>query len=174
MKKSVIFVALGVMAILLAAAVIWDSLRYANNAHERVMVADGEMRKQERRLIDLVAGSAGVTPEVKAAIAAYQEGESPSLRREAYDKLVTSFRQTMSATVDPTDPLGRKFADEIAGAINRREVAQKQYDAEWAAYHDALSSFRGRVARLFFGQARADWEASKYNMDASIKVEKEL
>ena len=39
--------------------------------------------------------------------------------------------------------------DDIAGAINRREVAEKQYDVEWAAYREALGGFRGRIARMF-------------------------
>src|SRR5436190_1214979 len=61
---------------------------------------------------------------------------------------------------DATNPLDRKFMDDAAGAMNRREVAQKQYDEELAAYQNYLNSWRGSVARLFSSQARSDAKAS--------------
>jgi hypothetical protein len=64
----------------------------------------------------------------------------------------------MSASVDPTNPLDRKFMDDIAGAINRREIAEKPFEDEWAAYQEFLNSLRGRVARGFSPQARGDWK----------------
>ena len=88
-----------------------------------------------------------MSPEVQGAILAHEAASNPLARHEAYDKLVASFRQTMSSDVDPTNPLDRRFMDDIAGAINRREIAEKQYEEEWAAYQQALSSFRGSVAR---------------------------
>jgi len=49
-----------------------------------------------------------------------------------------------------------KFMDDIAGAINRREIAEKQYDEEAVVYQNFLHSWRGSVARTFSSQARAD------------------
>lgn len=161
MKKSVILLAIVAMALLLVVAVAWDSLRLASGVRHRVALADAEMQKHEQRLVKLLLGSKQVSPEVQAAIAAHAAANGLQARQDAYDKLVAGFRQTMSGEVDPTNPLDRKFMDDIAGAINRREVAQKQYDVEWAAYQEALSGFRGRVARLFSARARADWKAGK-------------
>ena len=48
--------------------------------------------------------------------------------------------------------------DDVAGAINRREIAEKQYDEESAAYQQFLGSFRGTVAKVFSSRARADGE----------------
>ncbi len=161
MKKSVIFLAIGAMALLLAAAVAWDSLRYVASARERVAMADAEMQKNEERLAKLLAGSQQVSPEVKAALSEHEAAEGRPARHAAYDKLVASFRQTMQSAVDPTDPLGRRFMDDIAGAINRREVVEKQYDSEWAAYREALGEFRGQVARAISRQAMKDWQAGR-------------
>jgi hypothetical protein len=56
--------------------------------------------------------------------------------------------------------MDRKFMDDAAGAMNRREVAQKQYDEELAAYQHYLNSWRGSVARMFSSQARLDAKVS--------------
>ena len=62
----------------------------------------------------------------------------------------------MASKIDPTNPLDRKFMDDIAGAINRRDVAQKQYDEESAAYQSHLTGVRGGLAKTFSPHARAD------------------
>jgi hypothetical protein len=173
MKKSVILLAIGAMALLMVAAVAWDSMRLASGGHHRVALADAEMQKQEKRLVKLLSGSKQVSSEVQIAMVEYAMADNMQARHAAYDKLVAGFRQTMSGDVDPTNPLDRRFMDDIAGAINRREVAEKQYDVEWAAYREALSGFRGRVARLLSARARADWESNQSDSDLAIKVEKE-
>lgn len=157
MKKSVILLAIGVMVLLLVGAVVFDSVRYVSAARERVAIADEELRTQEERLVKLLEGSKLVTPEVLDAIGVRKLAEDPESRQVAYDDVVSNFRQTMSAEIDPTNPLDRQFMDQIAGAINRRKVAEKQYDLEWQAYLGALGGFRGSVARMISSQARADW-----------------
>jgi hypothetical protein len=101
-------------------------------------------------------GSPKLTPEVKAALSAHKAATSADERHAAYDQLTKSFQQTMSGAVDPTNPIDRKFMDEAAGAINRRQVAEKDYDEEMAAYKSFLQTWRGKLARVFSSQARAD------------------
>ena len=156
MKKLIIPLAIVVMLALLGAAVAWDCIRLAADAHHRVLLADGEMIKQEIRLVNLLAGSAKTTPEVQSAIANLKVIRDRQSRMEAYDLLVASIRKTTSGIADPTNPLDRKFMDDIAGAINRREMAERQYDDELSAYRDFLRSWRGSVARTFSSQARVD------------------
>ena len=62
----------------------------------------------------------------------------------------------MSAAIDATNPLDRKFMDDTTGAINRRQVAEKPYDEESAAYQAYLASWRGQIARMISPVARAD------------------
>jgi hypothetical protein len=159
MKKNVLVLAVVAMLLLLLAAVAWDSVRLAADARHRVALADAEMQKHEERLVKLLSGSDKVTPEVQSAILAYEAADNMQTRQDAYDKLVASFWHAMSNQIDPTNPLARKLMDDIAGAINRRDVAQKQYDVESKAYQETLNGVRGRVARLFSAQARADWKA---------------
>lgn len=173
MKKSVIFTAFGVMLLLLVAALVWDSLRYVKAARHRVSLADLQMQTQEVRLLKLLDASPQRSPEVRTAIVDYNSAAPPPIRRQAYDTIVTSFRQTMSEKIDPTNPLDRRFMDDVAGAINRREVAEKQYDVEWAAYREALSGFRGRIARTLSSQARADWSPDDQGSPQPILLEKE-
>jgi hypothetical protein len=159
MKIHVIAMAMLGMIVLLAAAVAWDSVRMAAEARRRLALADDEMQKHELRLMKLLADSPKVSSEVKAAIGEHQEAASMHARHDAYDKVVRAFRQTMSDAVDPTNPLDRKFMDDIAGAINRRERAEQSYDQESAGYQSALTGFRGHIARLLSPQARADLSA---------------
>ena len=118
------------------------------------------MAKHELRLVKRLEAFPERSPGVQAAIAVYQGAKDRAARHDAYDRLVAAFQQTMSATVDPTNPLNRKFMDDMAGAINRREIAQQQYDEESAAYQAFLASRRGAIARWFSSQAAVDGKAS--------------
>jgi hypothetical protein len=155
-KKLVVPLAIVAMLALLGAAVAWDCVRLAADARNRVALADAEMQKQEERLVKLLAASPKSTPEMQSAVTAYKEATTPEARRDAYDRLVAAFRNAPNS-VDPTNPVDRKFMDDVAGAINRREVAQEPHDAEVASYHQFLNSFRGQIARFFSTQANTDW-----------------
>jgi hypothetical protein len=160
-KSLVVPLALLAMAALLAAAFAADCVRLAAEARERVALADAELAKHERRLAKLLGDSPRVTPEVRAAIAAHESAAEMPARHAAYERLVTSFRQTMPADADPNNPLERKFMDDVAGAINRREIAEKPFETESTAYQSFLQSRLGRVARWFSAQARADFEPER-------------
>lgn len=153
MKKLVIPLAIVAMLALLAVAFAWDSVRSANSARARVMLADGEVKKQELRLVKLLSDSGKSTDEVKAGLATYRSAGNALARLDAYDRLVGDFQKTMASQLDPTDPLDRKFSDEVVGAQNRRKVALTAYDDESAVYQKFLDGFRGRIAKMFSSQA---------------------
>ena len=156
MKKIVLPIAVLAMLALIAAAIALDCVRFASAACQRVALADGEMQKHEARLLKLLTGNPQLTPEVQSALTALQGPEVPENRHSLYDGLVRSFRETMASKIDPNSTLDRKFMDDIFGAVNRREVAQKQYDDELAAYRRFLLSTRGKIAQTFSSTARAD------------------
>ena len=141
---------------LLAVAIVVDCVRLAGDARGRVQMADGELRKHEERLVTLLAASPQVTPQVRDAIAAYRAAGDLPARHAAYQQVVAGFRQTMNGAADTTNPLDRKFMDDTAGAINRREIAEQPFDDESAAYRAYLGGWRGGVATLFSSTARAD------------------
>jgi hypothetical protein len=157
MKRLIVPLALLAMGGVLAAAVAIDCARLAADYQYRVGLADAELRTHEQRLAKLLGDSPRVTPEVQAAIAAHENAADMLARHAAYGRLVSSFRQTMPADADPNNPLERKFMDDVAGAINRRETAEKPYGEEAAAYQSFLHGRLGRVARWFSAQARADF-----------------
>lgn len=161
MKKLVVPLAIVAMLCLLLGGVAMDSRRMVDEARQRVDLADAELQKHEARLINLLAGSTVLSPEVKSAITAYQGVDQLLARHLAYEELVVRFRQTMSASIDPTNPLDRKFMDDVAGTLNRREIAEKPFDKEWTDYKTVLDSTRGHIARWFSSQAQADWESGK-------------
>jgi hypothetical protein len=114
------------------------------------LVADGEMVTQEIRLANMLSSSPKTTPEVNAAISTLKSTHGRQARMQAFDALVASFQKTMSGKLDATNPLDRKFMDEAAGAINRRDVARKQYDEEASDNLDFLNSWRGSIAKKFY------------------------
>lgn len=140
------------MIALLGGAVVWDCVRLAQDARHRVSLAEEEIAKHEGRLIRLLESSPQVSPEVETAIAAYQSANELSAKRAAYEEVVAAFRKTMSGSVDATNPLDRKFMDDVAGAINRRDVAEKPYEEELAAYQSFMDSGRGAVAGWFVSE----------------------
>jgi hypothetical protein len=141
---------------LLAVAIAVDCVRLAADAAERTRLADAELIKHETRLAKLLESSPLATPEVKQAVANYRSAKDWPTRHAAYESLTSSFQQSMSGKLDATNPLDRKFMDDMAGAINRRQVAEKPFDQELAAYQAYLNSWRGQIARWFSPVAYAD------------------
>lgn len=160
MKKSVLLLALAAMVLLVFAAFAWDSVRRVDQTRRRMETADSDMRRNEQRLIKLLSGTPDVGLKVQSAIEAYEAASDIPTRHDAYDELVARFRQVGPSEIDATNPLDRKFMDDIAGAMNRREVSQKEYEIERAAYRKSLDGFRGRLARIFSSKSREDWSDS--------------
>jgi hypothetical protein len=156
MKKLVLPGAVVVMLVVLAGAFALDCLRYAASARQRVALADDEMRKHEQRLVGLLTTGQGTTPELQAALAAHSEAAGSMRNRHAAYRKLAAVALGSTSNADPKDPLARKRMDDIAGAINRRDVAEKQYEVEAAAYQQFLGKFMGSVAKVFSSQARAD------------------
>ncbi len=157
MKKLVIPGVVVAMLLLLSSAFVLDCLRYAASARQRVALADEEMRKHEQRLVGLLSSGQGASPELQSALSAYNEAAgSMQNRHAAYRKLAAFALSSAGGKADPNDTLARTRMDNIAGAINRRDVAEKQYAVEAAEYQKFLGSFLGRVAQIFSPQARAN------------------
>jgi hypothetical protein len=157
-KRYLVFGAAVAMLLLIAGAFVVDCVRLGEAARRRVELADEELAKHEQRLVKLIIGTGLMTDEVKAAINAYLAAEATPERHEAYEKVVGAFRQTMQADFDATDPLDRKFMDDVAGAINRRERAEPPYEAEAATYREYMRGVRGGVARWAAAERHADLE----------------
>jgi hypothetical protein len=156
MKRNLLPIIFFAAFALLAIAIAVDCVRLASDAQQRVALADNELGKYEGRLATLLAASPQVTPEVQQAIANYRSANSWQTRHALYEFIVSAFQQTMADKLDATNPLDRKFMDDAAGAINRRQVAEKPFDEEKDAYQAYLHSWRGTIARWFSPTASAD------------------
>lgn len=160
MRKLILPIALLAMAALLSGAVAIDCVRLAKAAQHRVVLADAEMVKNEIRLVKQLEGNAMTTAAVRASIDQLKAIHGREARMTGYDALVASYRNTMPGAIDATNLLDRKFMDDAAGAMNRREVAQKQYEEEQVAYQTYLASWRGKIARAFSSAIRRDGDKS--------------
>jgi hypothetical protein len=151
-KRYLVASAVVAMLALIAAAFALDCVLLSAQARRRVELADQELMKHEERLVKLLAASAALSPEVQSAITAYQAPASPMARHKAFDQVLAAFHRSMEHAVDPTNALDRKFMDDIAGAINRREIAEAPYETETSEYERYLNGPRGAVARWFSSQ----------------------
>jgi hypothetical protein len=158
MKKSVIPLALLAMALLFAGAFVWDCVRYAKAAQQRVMLADADRHKQEQRLIKLLGDSPKTTADVQSALATYKA--AGNARDEAFGQVVTAFRKSIAPQLDATNPLDRALMDDVSGAINRRKIAQKQHDEESHDRERFMASLRGRIAHTFSSDVRDSHQKS--------------
>jgi hypothetical protein len=165
--------------LVIAAAFALDCVQLAKQACYRIGLADQELVKHEQRLVKVLNGSAESTPEVHEAITAYEASADPPARHAAYDQLVAAFRQTMGTAADPTNPLDRKFMDDAAGAINRRELAEPAYDAEMSTYRAYMSGVRRRRCPLVLIAAPSDalisqgmsWPLSSHVMLSAVALD---
>jgi hypothetical protein len=155
MRKLIVPLALLAMGALLAVAVAIDCVRLARDAYHRVELADAEMAKYEIRLVKQIEGRPKIAQEVQPSIEKVKSSHDRKERIAAYDSVMAVFRNSASAELDPNNILDRKFTDEAAGAMNRRDVAQKRYDEELAAYDAYMNSWRGKIARIFSSQGAA-------------------
>ena len=154
MKKSVIPLALLAMALLFAGAFVWDCVRYAKAAQQRVMLADADRQKQEQRLLKLLGDSPKTTADVHSALATYNAAENVGARDEAFGQVVTAFGKSIAPQLDATNPLDRALMDDVSGAINRGKIAQKQYDEESHDRQRFMAGLRGRIAYMFSSEVR--------------------
>jgi hypothetical protein len=156
-RKLILPLGIAAMLLFIGAAVVWDCLRLDADARHRVALADGELKKHEQRLVKLLTDSPKSSPEVRTAVTVWKRAADIPARHAAYDDIVAAFRKTMFEDFDPNNTLDRKFADDVAGAINRREVAEKPYEEERIAYQNFLNSINGAIVRQFSTQAQKDW-----------------
>lgn len=152
MKKLIIPGALVGMAALIGVAMTVDCVRLANAARHRVDLADSELAKHEQRLVKTLKNLHERTPEVEQALDDYESAADRTARHAAFDKLAASVHQTISSRMDATNPTNRKFMDDVAGAINRRQIAEKEYAAEADDYRDFMNSTRGKAAQVFLSE----------------------
>jgi len=150
-KYIVLPLAILAMIALVAVAFAWDCVRLDHQATERLALANEELTKPALRLVEALDGLPEVPGDVVAAIATYRAAQTREVRHEAYAGLEATIERSLVTTLDATNPVSRRVMDEVAGAINRRSIAEKTYAEELAQYQTWQRSFRGRVASIFVG-----------------------
>lgn len=147
MRRLAIPLALLAMAALVASAFVWDCARLDGNHRQRVALADDALRTNEERLVQALRGLGAPAPELQAALDAHAEAADRDARHAAYAQLRAAAERALAQAPNPDQPATRKVLDEAAGAINRRRVAEPEYQAGVAALAEWRQGFRGAIAR---------------------------
>ncbi|MBX3412173.1 MAG: hypothetical protein KF708_05590 [Pirellulales bacterium] len=151
MKYIILPLSVVVMSGLIASAFVWDCVRLDRRYAAQLSAVDGELLKHETRLITAVQGMPRVPDDVNAAIEQYRAAGGRKDRHAAYATLKSTTERSLNTSLDPTNPLARRVMDDVAGAINRRSLAEKPYGDAQGQYQAWQNSFRGRVAGNFVG-----------------------
>ena len=140
MRKLILVIAVFVMGGIIVGAFAMDSVRLTLAARERVADADEALKTAEIRLVRTLSAWGDAPESVKSAIQAYQAAKTPEERRGAYDGLVAATQQAITS-----QPPIATTKDDIAGAINRRVVAERPFNEVKEEYDRWLKTTRGRL-----------------------------
>lgn len=139
MSRGRVLASVGAAFVLcLAVALALDSVRALRRARVDLAAADRELRLHEERLVSILNGSPDVGERVHAATAAWTQAQARTARHATYRALATTARDI--ATIE-----GR-LGDQIAGALNRHDIAQRRYDDAEALCQSLASTSRGHLA----------------------------
>ena len=155
MRKLLLVLGVLVLAAIMAGAFVMDSVGLTMNIHDEVNAADEAMKVAETRLVRTLSGWPEAPASIKSALQMYAEKSSREDRREAYDSLVAVTQQALQSS-DPAQHPPQALKDDIAGAINRRAVAERPYREVESEYQAWGKTLRGRIGEeIIAGGAKA-------------------
>lgn len=149
MRKLILVIAVLVMGAIMAGAFAMDSVRLTLAAREQVANADDALKTAEIRLVRTLSAWGDAPESVKSAIQAYNAATTPEERRGAYDELVAATQQAITS-----QPPITTTKDDIAGAINRRVVAERPFNEVKEEYDRWLKTPRGRLGEQILDKSR--------------------
>ena len=142
---------LGVAALgfvlLIALAFILDARRTVHHAQRDVARAEQELKNQEDRFFTLLTQTGTSSDALAAAIGTYQAATTPAARRKAFGDVMAAAGS--AAPANPTDPLARRRADELAGAMNRWQVELRRYQTAEEEAQRVDASMTGKLGAAF-------------------------
>lgn len=148
MKPIPYFVAVGAAFItMISGAIFVDCRRLVAAAEADAERVDAELRTYEEKYVSSVRSITGEDSALVSAMEAYNQSTSDPLekRRGAFEDLIAASSSALSRKGVPAAPLERRLADELAGALNRRAIAEKRYDEARGALRDMCASWRGTI-----------------------------
>ena len=157
MRKLLLVLGVLFLAGIMAGAFAIDSVRLTMKMRDEVNAADEAMKVAETRLVRTLSGWPEAPAPIKAALQTYAEKNKPEERREAYDSLVAATQQVIQSS-DPAQHPPQTLKDDIAGAINRRAVAERPFREVESEYQSWLKTFRGRIGEEIIEGSSKDSE----------------
>lgn len=153
MKK---FLVLGtgilMMLALLAGAFCLDAVRLTREAEAPVAVVDDELQSQENRFLQALSSWSAAPQTLKPLVESLAKASSRDVRHKEFNVLVAATNRALqdAARAGQTPPA--TINDNLAGAVNRRTVIDRQYQEKVAALRQFQQSFIGQVGTRLLGQ----------------------
>ncbi len=133
--------------ILLGGAFSWDASRSLNQAYEAVLAAEREVQSQEERFLSSTRSFSFASAELNALAEKYRGARTSEDKRRIFAELSAASQRLLLGGEDPSNPLKRRLYDEISGALNRRQFAERHLGEVIAKYNGQATSFGGQIAR---------------------------
>jgi hypothetical protein len=143
MRRLIIPLAILLMAGLLAVSFAVDCANLTAQSGQSIEQGDAELRKHEERLIQALEGWANPPAEIRTSIDVYRQSPDWQERHSNYFDLVGAVTRGLA-----TDPPLPAVADGAKGAINRREVAEKNLEEIFDHHRRWLATTRGKVGQM--------------------------
>jgi len=130
----------------LVAAFSADSCWLNHRLHSAALEIDRELMRHEDKLITLIQSTNRGSPQFIAAYEACKRTDDISGRHLGFTNIIIDIGQQ---AFDVDHPIERRYADEYAGALNRRQVAMRHYTEAAIEYNQVTAGLRGSIARFF-------------------------
>lgn len=152
MNKSKLLLWLaGIVLILLIFAFCFDSANAVQSARTQLETVDSELKLQEARYIREISSFPDLPGKVTENIRRYQEAQAISIRHQLFGDLTTEAQKFLLGRDASSNQLQRKILDELSGALNRRQIAERHFQEALRECKQTMSSFRGTIGGVFYG-----------------------
>jgi hypothetical protein len=128
---------LAIMAFVMYAAVRMDCARIADDYDEQVRLVDAELQRLEVRYLKLLK----VSPQAQAELdpsSEYAAARTADERHQAFRRLTE---------MHPASGGGPSTSDDAAGAFNRWQILDREYQARAEERDAYMHSWRGKIAK---------------------------
>jgi cell division protein ZapA (FtsZ GTPase activity inhibitor) len=146
-KKFLLFAAL-IFICILAIAFIFDARSSALKEYHAIASLDQEIKRFEQKALGQLT-ALNISDDVTLQLLkSYQAEEDISKRQQKFAELVAHAQAELIKRSDASDPLKRRVVDEFLGALNRRQVVEKNYAELVTQYNSSADSWGKSLARL--------------------------
>lgn len=144
----------GIVVLLLILALCFDSASEIQAVRSQLETVDTELKLHEERYLREISSFPNIPGELTESIQRYRTTDTISARHRLFNDLTTQAQRFLLGRDPSSNQLERKMLDEMAGALNRRQIAERHFQEALQECKRVQSSWRGTLGGVFSGGAQ--------------------